>query len=1227
MDRAHEQYREALSEIDVAELNYPAGKHSSEGESAARSSVDRVMRGPDWSAANFMDQAREISQRLALLKEADLHIFGDAGFGKTHLCCCVCQERLDEGLPALLILGAHFTTGEPLEKQILAILDIPSSYSWHDFLKALESVAQAHRTRIPIMIDGLNEAMVGGAFTSAWRLGLPGLVRELSRSDCVVLVTTCRSSYQSQVWGDKAPANYTNATGFTQDITREAVERYFAAYKIVADLTAAPLNHFRHPIYLRIFCEVTNPKREISRHIYVGESSLFETFETYLKQSNKAVCEHLGLRRGTPLVSSALQRLALYLWEERARRVPVSVAATLIDGKASDELRWESSKTRALENEGLLVCRDWGESGDELFFTYDALGGYVIAQSLLKQHASDLAGFFQAESTVERLYGKNRSKRHPMYDDILRAIAALLPSLAGQYLHELTNNSDAFNYAVRALFEIAPRHVNEKCVALVTRLFGKDENRNGLFEICGPAIAHVNHPLSAKFWHERLSELPMADRDMSWTEYVRHHVDDFEGLVGEFEGRFRAAATSAPEDDARFLLLARHLMWVLTSTVRALRDRATRALYWYGRRKPREFFGLLKESLELNDPYVPERMLAAAYGVALALQHDVSDASFSKAELPVWGRTLFNLIFAPSAPHATTHILARDYARRTVEIALARWPDLLGETERDRIVPPYEMKGIREWHESEDRDKDNYSDGNAPLGMDFENYTIGRLVEDRRQYDYKHEGFKRVRANILWRIYDLGYTLERFGGVDQWIARSNAFRDHNPDKTDRYGKKYSWIAFFELAGRLDDQSLLARTFDAERISDADIDPSFPEEPPDYKQVHTSFLGTAEVSAKEWIRDGGLPDIEPYLVIHNLMNESGDWVLIDALINQESDDLDRNWFTFIRGLIIKADEATEIIELLKKQDMKNRWLPEVPESHYLYAGEIPWCETFPENEWGGLEFTSASEEGENDEIGSDGFEDAFSSVVGEQNVAKDALDEGQPTGKLEERRPMNFLVVSAHTDDQMLEERAIIILYGELSDEDEEVQATIDRIAEIIAAGGREAFETAVRQHRPDSEIIWTSPDVSQILTADGVQQDGPKYQAVVPLREYGWETYHSVLNQAGGGHVLARQVAEALNLHSRPQTFDLFNVDGTRASITWQHNQPEGDSERFLYLRRDLLEQFLSEKNYKLVWVAWGERQHSVAMMSNLAPAYRPGQGEPPWRVFQQVTSYDDFKN
>ncbi len=61
-------------------------------------------------------------------------------------------------------------------------------------------------------------------------------------------------------------------------------------------------------------------------------------------------------------------------------------------------------------------------------------------------------------------------------------------------------------------------------------------------------------------------------------------------------------------------------MWLLTSTGRHVRDDATRALYWFGRLQPKALFDLTIESLEINDPYVAERMLACTYGIAMAHQ-------------------------------------------------------------------------------------------------------------------------------------------------------------------------------------------------------------------------------------------------------------------------------------------------------------------------------------------------------------------------------------------------------------------------------------------------------------------------------------------------------------------------------------------------------------------------------------------------------------------------------
>lgn len=69
-----------------------------------------------------------------------------------------------------------------------------------------------------------------------------------------------------------------------------------------------------------------------------------------------------------------------------------------------------------------------------------------------------------------------------------------------------------------------------------------------------------------------------------------------------------------------------------------------------------------------NDPYVMERMLAVTYGLAMARQNDFNDESYRKVYL--YMENFFLIIFSSEAKYPTTHILARDYAKRTIDIAL-----------------------------------------------------------------------------------------------------------------------------------------------------------------------------------------------------------------------------------------------------------------------------------------------------------------------------------------------------------------------------------------------------------------------------------------------------------------------------------------------------------------------------------------------------------------------------
>ena len=822
--KVFDNYEKVTMESGVSKIKCPTEKKYEEQVLRKASSV---VHGPRNLVAKLLDKFfPSVIWQCGLINKSDLHILGDAGIGKTHIACHICNDQLKNGLPALFVRGSLFTTEQPIEAQLQNILGISSSHSWHDFLQALSAAAEAYHTRIPLIIDGLNESVHNGTFSKVWELHLEGFISEIADTKNIVLITMCRTSYKEAIWKkailkefnwkkltweDKDSLNLVYAYGFDQyEEVGPAVEKYFNAYKIKeTDLTAAPLAQFKHPIYLKIFCETKNRERKTEVQVYVGEQTLFEVFEEYLEQCNKAMCDRLNRHPTTIIVQRALNKMAEYLWEHRSRHIPLEELVRIVDGQSREHLDWSSSKTRAIEDEGiLLVYRDWIEGVEVVRFTYDLLGGYLIAQYLVEQAAKRRQSYLRR--TISNLFGKEsrnshpllsnirkywvalfppkirrfwsnlwgHKTEHPLRDDISRCLAALLPSEIGKFLHEVSDNRKALGLSIRALFEVSPKNINEKCIYLVDRLFGMPENRESFFKLAETTVGHPNHPFNASFWSERLSRLSISERDLSWTEYVRWNRYSFEETVIRFEETCRNDQNISGYGKKRLLLFAEYIMWILTSTVKPLRDQATRTLYWYGRRFPQDFFDLVMKSFTINDPYVSERMLAATYGIAMARQNDREDTSFVIEVLPWYGKQLYETMFKLDAPHSTTHILARDYARRTIDIALIHHPKLLTEDERERITPPFTDGGIRKWCESE-----NKEEGPPPIQMDFDIYTLSGLIN----YDSAPGEHKRVKANVYWRIYELGFSLENFGEIDKWISgeNSNLGRYHeHPRKID-----------------------------------------------------------------------------------------------------------------------------------------------------------------------------------------------------------------------------------------------------------------------------------------------------------------------------------------------------------------------------------------------------------------------------------------------------------
>jgi hypothetical protein len=890
-----------------------------------------------------------IRMQIAFLDEAELHVFGAAGVGKSHLACHICEQRLQAGLPAIFLRGARFRSDQPLEVQLRELLDVPPSYSWGDFLQVLATVAETYETRIPIIVDGLNEAVREGRFSAVWETDLPGVAMEVARAGGLAIITTCRPTYRRAIWGAADPSNHIVLAGFDDEDLEYGIEKYFDWYKIVADTPLVALSSLRLPIYLRMFCEITNPDRQVVVQAHVGQQALFDVFDEYLARSNEAVSRALNRLPEAGVAHRALKRLGEFLWMNNSRIVSLEDASRVIDERPLAEVDLRQSIAQQLLNEGLVLEREMSEGEEVIQFAYDILGGYLIASHLLEANGNDLETFLQSAETTDKLFGDDVSRRHPLADDIGRGIAASLPRIGGgTHLYEIVDSPWARQLSLAALFEIAAEFVNQRATEFVERLFENEGDRRRILRLAASTVAQVGHPLNADFWSARLKTLAIAERDLTWTEHVRSNLESFERLAEQLEDRCRDAGLSPAAHD-RAHLVAAWLRWGLTSTTPFLRDAVTRALYYYGRRWPTQFSALLRDSLSVDDPYVSERMLAAAYGVAMAQQRDDGDACTSLARIV---EVVFACMFAPDAPNSTTHYLARDYAWRTVDLINTLCPGRLTDSEAELARPPFLSDAIRMWGKSEDLGRGRYRNGTHPLARNHG----GPVEEPQRSWgaacrDPRSPEFRGLLSNLWWRIHGFGYSVDRFGDVDAAIVLQRPSVGWAREKwlTHPYGRKYALIAALELAGSLDDGGRLRfdpeETPEADRPSFVDLDPSFPSEANQCSFVQIDLLGDRQLPPEEWVKARHDPDVRGYDILDVVCDEAGPWVLLAGHLVQQEHETRRDMFFYTTAFIASTNSYSDsfvprggVVQLATT----------FPRTHYTFAGEIPWSATYPPN---------------------------------------------------------------------------------------------------------------------------------------------------------------------------------------------------------------------------------------------------------------------------------------
>lgn len=961
---------------------------------------------PIWreDVGKFRNRLHHIYQLQSELREAHstlshvdkfansklLILRGKAGTGKTHLLCDFANKRISSEAPTVLLMGQRFVTNNLPQTQMLQQLDIPG-VSAEQFVGALEAAAQAAGCRALLIIDALNE----GQGRVIWPAHLVAFLSALEKSLWIGVLLSVRSTYEDAI----IPEDIRNrAVAVTHDgfanHEYDATRTFFPHYGLELPSTPILQPEFQNPFLLKILCLGLKDRGE--RRLPRGFHGITSTFELYLETVNKKLAKELDFNPSDQLARIALERIATQLIKTDDRWLPRPKAEKIVN-EVLPGRGFSKSLYHGLITEGVLIEERYEspeDSREEIaFISYDRFADHIIANSLLSAHLStdDPKAAFSEGGGLAFIC--ETEKYVP--SGLIKALCIQVPERTGEELVSLApkllsrwNIDDDFRQSViwrksDAVFESTRKILN--------KFIKTQEGWNASLDVLLTVATLEDHPFNAEFLDKNLRRKSMPDRDVWWSTYLHHAwAKDESGAVRRIVDWALGVTEDANLKEKTVDLCSIALAWMFTTSNRFLRDRATKALVSLLTGRLDSATRLVERFSDVDDPYVVERIYAVAYGVAMRSHDAVGVGKISSL--------VYEKVFAKGNP--PVHILLRDYARGVIERAIYLGSDI--EIDESLIRPPYkstwpkipdeeEIKPLMPHWSKESHDRDWARDRITESVMedDFARYVIGtnwwstkwlslRLDEDPWRSSESEDGRRytprfdltQIQRYVLWHVFDLGWTTERFSEFDQSVQSA----DRKASKPERIGKKYQWIAYHDILAYIADHYQYREPFgeygdDLYRgpwqKSLRDIDPSSlllstpggtswgSHNPSWWAPMHYENWDE-DLGHWDWIkREDGRPDVCDLLSFKNPCDGTC-WLNLDGYFNWqqshppdvESYDVERRDFWLMcMGYFIRAEDADAFMDWAKDVNFWGRWMPESPEMYRIFLGEYGWSPAF------------------------------------------------------------------------------------------------------------------------------------------------------------------------------------------------------------------------------------------------------------------------------------------
>lgn len=952
---------DALEPLLIADLEakYPDWKGKVDSPGFRQFMAEYMVSFPATNLDNLRDAFKEFRgfQEWLRAPEGSLAyhrafvLTGEAGVGKTHGVCDIAFDRMQNGLLSSVFFGHQFGGEANPWTCFIEILGLPISLGREGLLDALNFAAEAFGYPLILCIDAINETRP----LQYWRNHLAEIVHAVQTRPYLRLCITCRTPYIPYCLPDNFDVPKVEYRGF-EGIERYACQKFFEFYELKPPITPILQPELKNPLYLKLVCE-TLRDRGLDR-LPAGWHGLAPVIHAFLKEKEKQFAVEFGTSIQANIVGGSLRAISHAISESGNSTIRYSKALRVIA-----ELRPQTKNLPVLEwfiGQGLLaedapVASDpLGEEGT-VRPAFERLGDFLIADELLSKISSNqIEQAFKSEGSLSFLVKDLNAISTNI--GLISVLSILVPEKYKGI--ELPNLVDAKNIRTELLkitiSALAWRHPNtfsEATEHLVREALAQSDISYATMDAL-LSVAWQPSDIDA-FWVDTLLRAnPMAKRDSYWCGYL-HERYESAGVVK----RLIDAAFELPLDDVEVEIAERWsilLLWFTAAADRRVKGWATRGLIFLFAHKPKIIPSIVKRFLDCDDDVVRERTLLSCYGALILTSNTLVVEIVVEQIFQYYQHNQVEL----------DNALIRDHIRCIGELAdqLGVLPEKWNSELTTQHLPsewPLEIPRddqVEKWSEIVHFRPNEFS-------SDFFKYSMNCLRP------WEHAVSRTDMGKwILQRIArDFGYEGSGCENYDRYMLGKYGGGRAKSVWAERIGKKYQWIAMYQLASRLHDHIDRKRdSWEPEPLrtplillEERKLDPTLPpriaacEQPSDVWWIGDSAniqIGK-QLSDKEWVNfKEDLPSLEKLLSIKNYNGQR--WLLLVSYPkwDDRSEDVDwdqqyRQVWINIESHLVAEDDVKNCYECLHHRNFFGQWMKQGASWLYGFAGEYPWASPF------------------------------------------------------------------------------------------------------------------------------------------------------------------------------------------------------------------------------------------------------------------------------------------